>query len=266
MAQQQGFGPITSFNPNELKAQFDKWVSEQHPAVEVAVATLGAAAQGVFIGYLLGSFSGMDPNAQNPNASSNPQVAAQLEALQKGGPWGQARNLGVFTGVNAGLTMVIKKARGGKEDVWGSMGAAFGAGICFSLVSGVPNPAQAALTTGAAFAGFNGLFYQIGQMFKPDHEETEYDQGKYILRMLGLQKFENNLKKGQLTDNTIMLWNESALSEARIPPGPRLLILHHLDTYRNPSAVLKPALPLPMPPPPAIQQQAVAAAGAARGR
>jgi hypothetical protein len=41
------------------------------------------------------------------------------------------------------------------------MGAAFGAGICFSLVSGVPNPAQAAFTTGAAFAGFNGLFYQV---------------------------------------------------------------------------------------------------------
>lgn len=43
-----------------------------------------------------------------------------------------------------------------------SMGAAFGAGVCFSFVSGVPNPMQSALTTGAAFAGFNGLFYQVG--------------------------------------------------------------------------------------------------------
>lgn len=42
-----------------------------------------------------------------------------------------------------------------------SMGAAFGAGVCFSFVSGVPNPLQSALTTGAAFAGFNGLFYQV---------------------------------------------------------------------------------------------------------
>jgi hypothetical protein len=41
------------------------------------------------------------------------------------------------------------------------MGAAFGAGVCFSFVSGVPNPLQSALTTGAAFAGFNGLFYQV---------------------------------------------------------------------------------------------------------
>lgn len=117
-AQQQN--AIAAFDPNALKSKFDNWVKEQHPAVEVAVATLGSAAQGVFIGYLLGSFSALDPS-QNPNAqSSNPQVSAQLAALQKGGPWGQARNLGVFTGVNAGLSLAIKKARGGKEDVWGS--------------------------------------------------------------------------------------------------------------------------------------------------
>jgi len=29
-----------------------------------------------------------------------------------------------------------------------------------------------------------------------------------MLLTLGLKKFENNLKKGQLTDNTIMLWND----------------------------------------------------------
>jgi hypothetical protein len=42
------------------------------------------------------------------------------------------------------------------------MGAAFGAGIAFTLVSGQPNPLQSAFTTGAAFAAFNGLFYQVG--------------------------------------------------------------------------------------------------------
>eukprot|EP00878_Enallax_costatus_P012182 GHUV01012722.1.p2 GENE.GHUV01012722.1~~GHUV01012722.1.p2 ORF type:complete len:143 (+),score=46.61 GHUV01012722.1:2538-2966(+) len=138
------------------------------------------------------------------------------------------------------------------------MGAAFGAGICFSLVSGVPNPVQSAFTTGVAFAGFNGLFYQISQAFKPEHDDVEYAQGKYMLQMLGLQKYENNLKKSLLTDSTLMLWNERALSEARIPPGPRLLILHHLDRYRNPASILKPALPLPHPP----AQPAAAAAAA----
>lgn len=102
------------FNPEALKAQFDNWMSNQGPGVEVAFTTLGAAAQGAFIGYLLGSISFADPS--NPNAAANPQLAA----LQKGGPWGQARNLGVMTGVNAGLSLAIKKYRGGKEDVWGS--------------------------------------------------------------------------------------------------------------------------------------------------
>jgi hypothetical protein len=102
------------FNPQQMMTQVDTWIKTQGPGVEVAVTTLGAAAQGMFIGYLLGSFSFNDPN--NPNAGANPQLAA----LQKGGPWGQARNLGVMTGVNAGLALAIKKYRGGKEDVWGS--------------------------------------------------------------------------------------------------------------------------------------------------
>jgi hypothetical protein len=246
-------------NPNEAKARFDAWVKKQGDAAEVVATGLGSAAQGVFIGYLLGSLSAFDPT-NNPNAAAgtSPQVSAQLAALQKGGPWGQARNLGVMTGMNAGLSLAIKKARGGKEDVWGSMGAAFGAGVCFSLVSGVPNPLQAAFTTGVAFAGFNGLFYQIGKAFQGDpQKDVEYVRATHMLQALGLGKYDSNLKKAQLTDATVMLWNDSALQEARIPPGPRLLILHHLDTYRNPGkAALKPALPLPMPPAPAQQAQA----------
>ena len=42
------------------------------------------------------------------------------------------------------------------------MAASFGSGVAYSLVSGAPNPVQAAITTGAAFALFNGLFYQVG--------------------------------------------------------------------------------------------------------
>jgi hypothetical protein len=111
---------------------------------------------------------------------------------------------------------------------------------------------------------------QISNAFKPEHEDVEYAQGKYMLQMLGLQvrrclllhvrltageqwdtsavcssamvvvgkhcasqrsacpllrlvffsqKFENNLKKGQLTDNTIMLWNDrySKILEGPMP-------------------------------------------------
>lgn len=39
----------------------------------------------------------------------------------------------------------------------------------------------------------------------------------------------------------MMLHAYSALTQAGIPPGPRLLILHHLDGFRQP---LKPGLPV----------------------
>ena len=97
-----------------------------------------------------------------------------------------------------------------------------------------------------------------------------------------MQNYQKNIKKALLTDNTIMLWNDGyvicshscvscatrlpsacligllakqlccccrALQEARIPPGPRLLILHHLEQYKH---ILKPGMPapnqLPLPP------------------
>jgi hypothetical protein len=57
----------------------------------------------------------------------------------------------------------------------------------------------------------------------------------------------------------------SALQEAKFPPGLRLLILHHVNQFRQPSNVLKLALPPPRtpaqmrPPPrapvPAVQMQ-----------
>lgn len=102
-------------NVGQLQAKYETWLKQQHPAVEVAIATITSSVQGMAIGYLLGSVSAMSP--PDPKvAATNPQLAA----LSAGGPWGQARNLGVLTGVNAGLSLAIKKARNGKEDVWGA--------------------------------------------------------------------------------------------------------------------------------------------------
>jgi hypothetical protein len=133
------------------------------------------------------------------------------------------------------------------------MAASFGAGACFALASGLPNPAQSAISTGTMFAAFNGIFYQVrlgapnvshvhvgrahnsdacsqlGKNFAPKQENLNYEKGKYMLTTLGLtvrahpashscvsspptilspQKFEKNLQRGQLTDETIMLWND----------------------------------------------------------
>jgi len=94
-------------------------LKQKNDALDIAVTTVASAAQGALIGYLLGSFS-LDPAAAGGAGAAGAGANAQLAALQKGGPWGQAKNLSVFTGVNAGLSLAIKKARGGKEDVWGS--------------------------------------------------------------------------------------------------------------------------------------------------
>ncbi|GLI69034.1 hypothetical protein VaNZ11_013575, partial [Volvox africanus] len=238
-----GLGEVKSFD--ELGKKYQDWLGAQDVALQVLFTGLQSAMQGGVLGYMFGSISAIDPNQNGAVKPSNPA----LDSMVKAGPWGSARNLAALTGVQAAASLAIKKARNGKEDVYSAMGASFLSGVAYSVVSGSPNPIQSAVTTGAAFALFNGLIYQIGQAFKPDFADTEYDRGKYMLKTLGLTKYSDNLKKGLLTDNTIMLWNDSALAECRIPPGPRLLILHHLDTYRNPSNVLKPALPLPPLPP-----------------
>ena len=50
-----------------------------------------------------------------------------------------------------------------------------------------------------------------------------------MLATLGLEKYEKNFRKGLLTDDTLLLLNDSALQEVRIPPGPRLKILNYVD-------------------------------------
>lgn len=106
-------------DPGHIQAQYNAWLKQQPPALEVLITGVQSSVQGAAIGYLLGSLTPSDPSAMAAN-NSNPALTAQLKALQSGGPWVQARNLGVLTGVNAALTMAIKKARNGKEDVWGA--------------------------------------------------------------------------------------------------------------------------------------------------
>jgi hypothetical protein len=104
-----------NMDPNYWKGQVETWMKTQHPSVEVILTGVASGAQGAVLGYILGSFSNMEPPAGAPASPMN----EQLKALQGGGPWQQARNLGVMTGVNAALSLAIKKARNGKEDVWG---------------------------------------------------------------------------------------------------------------------------------------------------
>ncbi|CAL0319591.1 unnamed protein product [Lupinus luteus] len=220
----------------QLESGFKLWLSQQSLPVEAAVVTATSAAQGAAIGGFMGTLtsdaSSVFPTPP-PNAALNPQAMASLKQAQalSGGPFVQARNFAVMTGVNAGITCVLKRIRG-KEDVQSSMAAAFGSGAMFSLVSGFggPNQAANAVTSGFFFALVQGGLFQIGQKFsQPPAEDTRYIKARNLLHNLGLEGYEKNFKKGLLTDNTLPLLTDSALRDVRIPPGPRLLILDHIE-------------------------------------
>ncbi|CAI7784823.1 unnamed protein product, partial [Closterium sp. NIES-54] len=72
---------------------------------------------------------------------------------------------------------------------------------------------------------------QLGKAFQGegDAAPSEYLESKAMLQELGLGKYEKNFKKGLLTDRTLPLLNDSALQEVKIPPGPRLIILNHIQ-------------------------------------
>nr|AGT16912.1 SAM domain family protein [Saccharum hybrid cultivar R570] len=225
-----------------IEAGFRAWMAKQPIHIEAAVATAVGAVQGGALGGLMGSLTadgGSPFPMPQPPPNANPEAMASFKQTQAlaGGPLVQARNFAVMTGTNAGISSVMRRIRG-QEDIQGSMAAAFGSGALFSIVSGVgtPNPVVNAITTGVAFAVFQGGFFMIGQKFsKPPSEDTCYSRTRSMLHKLGLEKYEKNFKRGLLNDQTLPLLTDSALRDVKIPPGPRLLILDQIK--RDPELV-----------------------------
>nr|GMC68338.1 chloroplastic import inner membrane translocase subunit HP30-2-like [Ipomoea batatas] len=230
--------PIEQFQAkyNELASGVKAWLSKQSLPVEAAFVTAASAAQGGVIGAILGNLSPDLQPTPPPGVNLDPNAMATFNQAQAltGGPLVQARNFAVMTGVNAGISCVLKRVRG-KEDVQSSMAAAFGSGVMYSLVSGMggPDVVPAALTSGVFFALVQGGLFKLGQQFsQPPAEDTQYVKTRSLLSGLGLEKYEKNFKRGLLTDTTLPLLTDSALKDVSIPPGPRLLILDQV--HRNP--------------------------------
>ncbi|KAG2240236.1 hypothetical protein Bca52824_090997 [Brassica carinata] len=209
--------PIQQFQVKfkEAETGFKSWLSKQKLPVEAAVVTAMGGVQGAFIGGLMGTLS-----------PEMPQTAGALV----GGPLVQARNFAAITGVNAGIACVMKRIRG-KEDLESAVVAAFGSGVAYSLVSaGLQGQPMNAITTAAGFSLFQGVFFKLGERFsKPSVEDPYYTRARAMLLKLGLEKYEKNFKKGLLADPTLPLLTDSALKDVSIPPGPRLLILDHIQ-------------------------------------
>ncbi|KAL4557244.1 hypothetical protein LXL04_035417 [Taraxacum kok-saghyz] len=235
--------PITQLQTKykELENGFKAWLAKQSLPVEAAVVTLTSATQGAamggFMGTLTNDVSSAFPAAPPPGGSLNSQTMASFQQAQAlaGGPLIQARNFAVMTGVNAGISCVMKRLRG-KEDVQSSMVAAFGSGVMFSLVSGMggPNQATNVITSGVFFALVQGGLFKVGEKFsKPSVEDVMYSETRAMLSNLGLGNYEKNFKKGLLTDSTLPLLTDSALKDVSIPPGPRLVILDHVQRNKE---------------------------------
>lgn len=50
-----------------------------------------------------------------------------------------------------------------------------------------------------------------------------------MLATLGLERYEKNFKRNKLTDDCLPLLDDSALKDAKIPPGPRLVIRDYVS-------------------------------------
>ena len=160
-----------------------------------------------------------------------------------------ALNLAVFTAVQGGLTLAVKRYRG-VDDIQTNMIGMFGAVAALSLTTNLSGgqsatPGQVkpttftgyitdAARTGILFAALNGAFMQAGQWFsgKNTSEDVYYFHTVSMLRILGLEKYERNFRKGLLMDDCLTLLSESSLREVKIPPGPRLKILNYVAASR----------------------------------
>ncbi|KVI07596.1 hypothetical protein Ccrd_014010, partial [Cynara cardunculus var. scolymus] len=177
--------PITQLQTKfkELENGFKGWLAQQSLPVEAAVVTITGAAQGAAIGGFMGTLTNdvatSFPAAPPPGASLNPQTMASFQQAQalSGGPFIQARNFAVMTGVNAGISGM-----------------------------GGPNQAANVITSGVFFALLQGGLFKVGEKFsKPPVEDVLYNKTRFMLSSLGLENYEKNFKKGLLSDNTLPL-------------------------------------------------------------
>ena len=189
------------------------------------------------LGYTLGL---VNQNMEKQAASMPNKPPTMSGGSFSGPPKVLALNLAVFSAVQSGLTLAVKKYRGveGNDDIPSNMAGMFGAGISLSLCTNLVGDAPAApgqtkpttpaeyatdaIRTGALFAGLNGAFMKVGQWFTGKNQTTDvyYYHTNGMLAALGLEKYEKNFKRGLLTDDTLALLSDSALKEIKIPPRP----------------------------------------------
>ena len=206
-------------------------------------------------GGVLGYTLGLVNQSLEKQAASIPNRPSPLATGSfSGPPKVLALNLAIFTAVQGGLTLAVKRFRG-VDDIQTNMIVMLGACAALSLttnlsgggVGSAPGHVKStkpqdyltdALRTGVLFAVLNGAFMKAGQWFTGTNasQDIYYYHTNCMLTSLGLEKYEKNFRKGMLMDDCLTLLSDSALKEVRIPPGPRLRILHYISARKRQDA------------------------------
>ena len=231
-----------------LTPSVDKFVEDQDPRVQPLFRAAAAAVPATLFGVVLGKINGsaMELNKGNPELANNPMMSAQLQAMEQmgsGNAFRFAANIGALVFTQTAVTEWSKLGRGtGEEDVWNTVSGSSASGVVFSLVSAVGTPAGpqlgSALGTGAMFGAFNALFWKIGRAMNkgktggkglngapPIPGADRYEGVDALLASVGLSEYGKNFRRARLDDRCLPLLTESALADARLPAGPRLLVL-----------------------------------------
>ncbi|KAI3846561.1 hypothetical protein MKX03_008243 [Papaver bracteatum] len=215
---------LTEFDTKfkELENGYRNWLSKQSFPVGVTVFTVSNVIQGAAFGGLMGA-------AAQVAGHIFPQHSLAIKFKTFfGTPMEGARIFGAMRGTCASTACVMIRMRG-KEDVQTMMAADFVSGATCRLMKrlGEPYVAAEAVIVGIVCALFRGGFLKLRE--KTSELPVEYERTKCMLSNLGLQNYEKNFEKGLLTDSTMPFLTGSVLKEVGVPPGPRLLILNHVE-------------------------------------
>ncbi|KAI3963500.1 hypothetical protein MKW98_022922 [Papaver atlanticum] len=195
---------LTEFDTKfeEVENGYRNWLYKQSFPVGVTVFTVSNVIQGAAFGGLMGAAA---------------QVAGHVFPQHS-----LAIKFKTF------FACVMIRIRG-KEDVQTMMAADFVSGATCRLMKrmGEPYVAAEAVIVGVVCALFRGGFLKLRE--KTSELPVEYARTKCMLSNLGLQNYEKNFEKGLLTDSTMPFLTGSVLKEVGVPPGPRLLILNHVE-------------------------------------
>ncbi|GJS54150.1 chloroplastic import inner membrane translocase subunit HP30-2-like protein [Tanacetum coccineum] len=196
---------------------FTNWVSKQSLPVEAAMTTLTGAFRGAVMGVVVdvlfeGGCSAGSIQSPSQGGSIRPEVLTfvggykpLLQSFILGNTLEQARNFAVMTGVNAGISCVMKRLRG-KEDMKTRMVSGFGSGVMVSLVSGMRGPSV--MSIGVLFAAVNCAMLKLEEHASPQQaEDIAPDKTKGMFSSigigLGLDHYPMSFNRGLLTENTL---------------------------------------------------------------